>query len=157
MFQSIHHLCHPVLDSIQEFHVFLVLANPELDPAVQMCLTNSECGKRVTSLAMTCPMHPTRLLVSSAAKGHYWVVVSLVSTRMTRASSVGMLPSLLVPRMHWIFYSQVEDLEFPLFELEFPQAVEVPLNYNTPTWHISRSSQWGIVCSLTRGVPSPIN
>lgn len=78
-------------------------------------------------------MHPTRLLVFSAAKAHYWVIVSLVSIRTTSAFSVGMLPSLLVPRMHGVFYSQVEDFEFPLFRLEFPQPVQVPLNDNTPS------------------------
>ncbi|XP_069664098.1 coiled-coil domain-containing protein 169 isoform X3 [Haliaeetus albicilla] len=96
MLQSLHHLHSPVLDLLQEVPVLLVPGSPELDPALQICLTSAKEKGRITSLDLLAAfflMEPGWPLAFFAARAHCWRVAILLSTRTRRSFSAKLLPS----------------------------------------------------------------
>jgi len=50
MLQSLNYLCGPLLNSLQDIQVTLVLGNPALDQELQIYLTSAEHRRRITFL-----------------------------------------------------------------------------------------------------------
>lgn len=85
-------------------------------------------------LAVLCLMHTKQLLACLAAEAHYWLVVSLISTRIPRSCSAKLHSSWVAPKQalgYQLVPPRLQNLMFPLNELHevtvvsFLQHVEV--------------------------------
>lgn len=85
-------------------------------------------------LAVLCLMHTKQLLACLAAEARYWLVVSLISTRIPRSCSAKLHSSWVAPTQaqgYQLVPPQLQNLMFPLNELHevtvvsFLQHVEV--------------------------------
>lgn len=123
---------------------------PGLDPAPARTqhsryLTGSEYRGKTTSfylLAMLILMQPTIPLAFSAARAHYCLMTSLVTTRTPRSP----LPSSFPADQLVLFLPRGRTLLFSSLKLRFLQPVEIPLDGSTTFWCINHSSQICIIC-----------
>lgn len=97
-----------------------MLGSPELDPALQMCLTRAEQRARITSLnllVMPHLMQPRMLVTIFAMRVHRWLLVNLMSTRTLGSLSVELVYSQTALRLYWLmglFCTWFRILHFPL-------------------------------------------
>ena len=80
----------------------LVPGSPELDAALQTCLTRTAWRGRVTSielLAKLCLMQPRGLLVFFVVRTRCWLPVSLLATRTPRSFTAKLLLSWPIPSL----------------------------------------------------------
>ena len=145
--------------------IFLLFRSSDLDPEVQVlphqCWTE---GKN-------CLLSTLFLIQPRTKRAYCWLMVSLLSTSTLRLCFSELLSSRLVlvltpPMSQCVMVCGaippcMQDLAFPLVELHnvpvspFLQHVEVPLNWSTTIWCISRSSQFCTICKLSDGALYP--
>lgn len=117
-----------------------------------------QCGVegRITSLDMLEVFFLMQLgiaLILFAAKTHFWLMISLVTTRTPRTFSAGLLSSWGTLNMYLgLFLSIYRTFHLPLQRgvpiSQFLQPVQVPQDGSTTAWHISYFSQYCVISEL---------
>lgn len=97
MLQALSCLHDPSLDLLEYAHVSLVLDNPALDTALQMCLPGAEQRGRITSFDLL-EVQPKRLLSFFARRMHDRFLANL-STRTPRTFSAKPVPTWCAPNL----------------------------------------------------------
>ncbi|KAK4831239.1 LOW QUALITY PROTEIN: hypothetical protein QYF61_016471 [Mycteria americana] len=126
------HFCGPPLDPLQQLHVLLVLRAPELDTVLQVGLLDCECTL-LAHVQLFVHQYP-QVLFHRAALNHIFSQ-PVLEPRIAPTQD----PALGFVEPHEVHTG-------PLLQL-----VQVPLDGIPSFWHVSCTTQLGVICKLAEG------
>lgn len=152
MLQTLNQLCYPSLDKFQWNHVFLLLENPNMYLAPQMCsLISVEKKVNLSLLATLVLLQPKRAVCLFCSENSLMAHDQLVYQDCKDAFH---LLSLQHMKTHRVVSSQMQNFSFiELLAQSFLQPVEVPLNGSTTLWYICHSFRFVLPANLLKVHP----